>query len=198
MASEEERVDTTVLSCLNSRGPQTARQIARNTGVEKLLVNRCLYRRLEEKKRVTRNASEPPVWTSTETPTPEKKEAATRLILCVDLGNVHDVLKNAEPYAKLGTLELRGYADKNFNGYGVTPKSPVQGVLVWQSTRQVKNAAETRMQWDISRLASSEKMIHFLVATKDAGFMLLEDLVAETGHKLTFVRDWTEVREYIE
>ena len=43
------------------------------------------------------------------------------VVVVVDLGNVHDCLQKLAPLAEAGEVQVRAYADLQYNGYGVNP-----------------------------------------------------------------------------
>jgi hypothetical protein len=39
--------------------------------------------------------------------------------------------------------------------------------------------------------------LEFIVVTKDQGFMYLAELVSDTGHTLSFCKDWKELKGHL-
>ena len=117
------------------------------------------------------------------------------VVVVVDLGNVHDCLQKIAPLAEAGQLQVLAYADLQYNGVGINPPFEVAGCTVFKATSPHKNAADTKMIWDIAQLcASSERPRRLLVTTKDNGFRYLRDLVEGSGHALSFAHDWASLR----
>jgi hypothetical protein len=120
------------------------------------------------------------------------------VIVVVDLGNVHDCLQKLAPLAEAGELQVRAYADLQYNGYGVNPPFESPGCVVFRAATPHKNAADTKIIWDISRLCSlALQPLRILVVTKDNGFRHLRELAEESGHSLTFAQDWPSLRSLL-
>jgi len=120
------------------------------------------------------------------------------VVVIVDLGNVHDCLQKLGPLAEAGKLKVRAYADLQYNGFGITPPFEAPGCVVFKAASPHKNAADTQMIWDVSRLCSlSPTHMHLLVVTKDNGFRHLRELAEESGHSLSFAQDWPSLRSLL-
>jgi len=120
------------------------------------------------------------------------------VVVVVDLGNVHDCLQKLAPLAEAGEVQVRAYADLQYNGYGVNPPFDSPGCVVFRAATPHKNAADTQIIWDISRLCSlALKPLHLLVVTKDNGFRHLRELAEESGHNLAFAQDWSSLRSLL-
>lgn len=119
-------------------------------------------------------------------------------VVIVDLGNVHDCLKNLLPLAESGLVEVIAYADMEFNGFGVKPDANGKHCVVKRATTPDKNAADVEIVWDIAQRCgrtSVETPLCFVVVTRDHGFRSLEGLVMRTGHALNFASDWPTLQE---
>lgn len=117
------------------------------------------------------------------------------VIVVVDLGNVHDCLQKIAPLAEAGELQVRAYADLQYNGFGVNPPFDAPGCVVFKAQSPHKNAADTQMIWDVAQLCSvSARPLRLLVVSKDNGFRHLRELAEDAGHRLTFAQDWASLR----
>jgi hypothetical protein len=122
----------------------------------------------------------------------------------VDLGNVHDTLRELVPYARSGLVQIEAFADRAYNGFGVKPLlDDVPGLRVHRAQGTDRNAADIELVWFLCETLPDatialEHSRHVVVATKDQGFQSLRDLVQRRGHRLTFVTQWSEMREFIE
>jgi hypothetical protein len=117
------------------------------------------------------------------------------VVVVVDLGNVHDCLQKIAPLAEAGELQVRAYADLQYNGFGVNPPFESPGCTVFKAASPHKNAADTKIIWDVSQLCSvSPRPLRILVVTKDNGFRHLRELAEHAGHSLSFAQDWTTLR----
>jgi hypothetical protein len=121
---------------------------------------------------------------------PWERSMEHRTYVFIDLGNVHDCLYKITSLAEAGELHICAYADLHYNGPGVNPPVNCRGVSVFKATSHHKNAADTKMIWDIARLCCSSKTLRILVVTKDNGFRYLQELSHAAGHELAFANDW--------
>lgn len=187
-------------------------------------INRILYTQLLKKNMVfmdKKEDSSKPIWKLTDitlqpprsetipttktktsvaiTATATSTSTAKQWILLIDLGNVHDVLSKAEIYAD--QIWIYAFADCNFNGYGINPEPKKHPhIKIFQMKTRDRNSADTQIIWEVARLVlgTLTSSFHFLVATKDQGFLALKHLVEEQGHQLTFVRGWKEVQHFLD
>lgn len=203
-----DRLSQFILEYLQSRGPATAIQICNalnEVGVERSTVNKVLYRMIETHK-VVRDTSVPPVWSASVIPTAKQDDIIkdTKIIAVVDLGNVHDSLKELVPYAQAGLIRVEAFADRAFNGFGIKPSvDDVPNMTVHRARTTDRNAADIELVWRLCELlpdatGNPDMTMSVVVATKDQGFQALKELVQRRGHALTFVTQWTEMRELIE
>lgn len=203
-----DRLSQFILEYLQSRGPATAIQICKalnEVGVERSTVNKVLYRMIETHK-VVRDTSVPPVWSASVIPTAKQDDIIkdTKIIAVVDLGNVHDSLKELVPYAQAGLIRVEAFADRAFNGFGIKPSvDDVPNMTVHRARTTDRNAADIELVWRLCELlpdatGNPDMTMSVVVATKDQGFQALKELVQRRGHALTFVTQWTEMRELIE
>lgn len=175
---------------------------------EKSLINRNLYK-MAERQQVSRDSSIPPVWramiVASETSGESQKSSCTPLPLAVvDLGNVHDSLKELVPYAQNGLAQVEAFADRAYNGFGIKPALvDVPNLRVHRARGTDRNAADIELVWflceelqDATQNPDLSRQV--VVATKDQGFQALKELVQRRGHSLTFVTQWSEMRELIE
>jgi hypothetical protein len=200
-------VEDDILRILNTKGAMTALQMSRALGgnIEKTVVNRQLYSMLDEKK-VSHDTSIPPVWRvlGPQQKAAESTPTETIPLAVVDLGNVHDVLRELVPYARSGLAQVEAFADRAYNGFGIRPAlDDVPGVRVHRARGTDRNAADIELVWflcetlpDVTHAPEQARQV--VVATKDQGFQSLRDLVQRRGHTLTFVTQWSEMREFIE
>lgn len=203
-------MEKAVLDLLRADGPSTAIRITQKIpGAERSVVNRTLYR-LEELNQTRKDATTlPPVWSivvahEVETTTTTAAGASPPPLAVVDLGNVHDTLKELVPYARAGAVDVEAFADRAFNGYGVKPSiDGIPNVRVHRAEGRDRNAADIELVWRMCEIlpdatAHPELARTVVVATKDQGFQALKDLVRRRGHSLTFVTCWAEMRDIIE
>lgn len=165
-------------------------------------VNAVLYKLVSDA-RAERMEGSPPTWRAVParfSPRAPQTRGTNeeRLIVLVDLGNVHDSLDKLIPYAEAGQLEVVAYADLAYDGYGVRPPLQKQNVEVRRADTPDKNAADVDLIWDVAMHSQSGPLLHFIVCTKDQGFRRLERKVSEAGHRMTFVTRWEELRIFIE
>lgn len=176
-------------------------------------VNRILYKELLPQGLVTVDSkTTPPRWSKTR-PAPAQsqnmEEKNTKMIVMIDLGNVHDCLSHVKPYAKRNkeadNVSVVAFADY---GYKVSPEAEEAGydVEVLQikepPTCTGKNAADVLLMFtcfELCMAAAEGQHLHFIIATKDEGYRYLATIVHQHyGHQVTFVRDWNELRIFIE
>jgi hypothetical protein len=120
---------------------------------------------------------------------------ATSIVVIVDLGNVHDCLKRLLPLVEARRFRVRAYADLQYNGFGVNPPHEAGLFSVFQATSPHKNAADTKLIWDVALLCkASESPLRIIVATKDNGFRHLQELAQGAGHSLSFAQDWRSLQ----
>lgn len=120
------------------------------------------------------------------------KDAAPRVpIVIVDLGNVHDCLQKLLPLADAGGVQVKAYADLHYNGFGVRPALDHRNCRVIRSLASHKNAADTKLVWDVACLCSDNPSpLQIYIITKDNGFRHLQELARELGHSVAFAEDW--------
>jgi hypothetical protein len=204
--------DEVLLLALKTNGPMTAFKLSKVLcpEAERAIVNRKLYTLLNSNK-VSRDSSVPPVWRASCPPTsfsgitPLLETTTLAIPLAVvDLGNVHDTLRELVPYARSGLVQIEAFADRAYNGFGVKPLlDDVPGLRVHRAQGTDRNAADIELVWFLCETLPDatialEHSRHVVVATKDQGFQSLRDLVQRRGHRLTFVTQWSEMREFIE
>ncbi len=157
-------------------------------------VNGALYELLEAGA-VAKNTSAP-LWGSVAPAT------VPGPLVLVDLGNVHDCLRELVPLCHAGAVTVRAYADLAYAGHGVAPPLDVPGLSVHQAPTADRNAADVELVWDLSRITAAadarDERLRVLVATKDQGFRRLESLARSAGHELTIVTSWPELRCHVE
>lgn len=120
--------------------------------------------------------------------------------ILVDLGNVHDCLQQLAAYTS-PTVAVRAYADVGFNGYGINPRPPaLANITVVQASSNHKNAADIDLVFDLALMAHQyhKQPHHFIVVTKDKGFLSVETKLKELGHQVSFVTCWPELRILVE
>lgn len=113
-------------------------------------------------------------------------------LVVVDLGNVHDCLQKLVPLAESGCVDVWAYADLHYNGFGVQPPLASGAVRVMQARVTHKNAADTKLVWDLARLCCEDTAVKrtVFIVTKDNGFRHLQELAAELGHLFIFSENW--------
>lgn len=187
----------------------------REHGFSKADVNIAL-RLLQKQGLASCSPDVPPLWSATQTSSVEAARgfrdlerggtAPPSTHCVIDLGNVHDCLKNLEPYAAKGLVSVAAYADIAFAGYGMSPKVSGPHLEVFQADTPDKNSADVQIVWDVCQLTTRRgnerpcEELHILVATKDLGFLRLKNLVEGRGfpHRLTFVMNWETLRVFVE
>lgn len=193
-----------------SNGALTAKEIASRLNVEKSEVNRILY----HDRVFTQNNTSPPTWSTVPVQT-KKVERIIDTIILLDLGNVHDCLKNLEPYVRTGDMVVFAFCDYGYSGYPLSEKQyNVDGVKIVRATSPKKNAADTLLIWTCCSIVNRETgglfhlqgndvlpnladRLEFIVVTKDQGFNFLQECVENTGHKIRFCKDWDDLKLYI-
>ena len=177
----------------------TAKEIAENLGAKREDTNAALYD-LARDGLVQRTAGVPPLWVVVSPALPS--EAALDVVF-IDLGNVHCCLAELLPYARLGRVQVRAYADHAYRGFGVAPSVENEpNVTLSRSAAQRRNAADS-MVWDMALLAEEARArgrrLRFFVVTKDLGFRAVQELASEHGsHEVVFCQDWQNLRRYVE
>lgn len=193
-------MEQSVISFLESQQvPRTAKDAAQQLQVDRHTINQCLYGLLGHGK-VVKSQDTPPLWSlgmvkPMENPVVENCEIKT--VIIVDLGNVHDCLNKLEPYANF--YEIYAFADKAYNGWGVSPPAPPT-IHFYHSKSRDKNAADIAIIWRVAELIllNPKEVFHFVIATKDQGFNSLKDEVESRGHSLEFVNGWDELKLVVE
>ncbi len=206
MAEQIEVTETLVLSVM---GPnlEPAVTIAKRLGyTTKAAVNPILYTLLKDGEIECDKTSNPPLWRKI---SPNKNitnqilesdNDDERIMIIVDLGNCHDVLKNINNLVDNKTIYAKAYADRAFNGYGIKPVPDNPLIEVYKAMSDHKNAADTRMIWDLAVLFHDSKGINWTVyvCSKDSGFCELKTLFESNGeHTLKFIRGGWEELEVI-
>ena len=118
----------------------------------------------------------------------------------IDLGNVHDVLRNIEAYID-HIDHVVAYADYVYNGYGVSSRinHPKIDVIIAETPH--KNSADVNIIWDVSRLALrlENEPLCIIVCTRDLGFLSLKDLVQKNPkHRLHFAAAWPSIQKILD
>lgn len=197
-------MENAVIQALQTSGPATALQLSRLVDVDKAALNRILYTLAEGVHPfVFRDTSVPPVWRAQSAEAAAAPLSSVPLAI-VDLGNVHDTLRELVPYAQAGLAQVEAFADRAFNGYGVKPAlDGVPNLRVHRASGTNRNAADIELVWflcetlpDATHSPALARQV--VVATKDQGYQALRDLVLRRGHTLTFVTEWSEMRDIIE
>lgn len=199
-------LDDKILNVLNDKGLATAKDIFRilNGEYTKKEINHSLYKNLSDKVFSTNtDSSALPIWTlknfirEIDESSDKKQE---KLVVMIDLGNIHDCLKMCEGYTNQFIIdETYAFADYHYNGYGVGEKVKTNRVYVQQAQYACKNAAETLLIWKVFNLIwKNDCMYNFVIVTKDEGFRYLEQIVKENGHKITFVKNKEDLKIEIE
>lgn len=122
---------------------------------------------------------------------------ATPLVI-VDLGNVHDCLQRLAPLAEAECVEVWAYADLHYNGFGIQPPLRSKGVRVEQARVTHKNAADTKLIWDLALFCKSSAPRTIFIATKDNGFRHLQELAEQLGHRVVFCENWASFKASFE
>ena len=120
-----------------------------------------------------------------------RASAHDKPIVIVDLGNVHDCLQKLLPLADAGGVQVTAYADLHYSGFGVRPPLENRNCRVIRSLSSHKNAADTKLVWDVACLCSDNPSpLRIYIITKDNGFRHLQELARELGHSVAFAEDW--------
>ena len=114
----------------------------------------------------------------------EKQNTPRNAYVLIDLGNIHNVLQQAEMLSE--NFTIYAFADRLFNGFGANPKcsDKVRFIRAQQST---KNAADIQICWVVAQICianTTKCIIHIL--TKDKGFLELGQLAKLYNHELYF------------
>lgn len=130
------------------------------------------------------------------TSTNKKPESNPTLLILIDLGNVHNCLKNILPYVESRCCDVRCYADQMSNCFGISPKVDNPHVKVTVASDNHKNAADTEMIWDCATLPSIYTDI--CLVTKDLGFQTLVTKLRQTDRKVTLVHNWENLHDFLQ
>lgn len=172
--------------------------------LERSEVNRWLY--LQAQQGVTKQIpGTPPTWFLARSPE-QKSEVkllqASKTIVVLDLGNIHDALKPLESYLDTRKdLEIMAYADKAYNGYGVSPPANAK-VYFWHNPGMMRESTDVKLISDVAIRLHNSGSCHVIVATLDKVVAALKPIIEEnsekTGHKCTVVGRWEELKLHIE
>ena len=179
--------------------PWSARELSTLVCCPKKEVNSQLYALLQLGA-VNKTTAIPPLWSipiTEKVPVEQPDSVPGGRIVLVDLGNVHDCLQELSPYAARRECKVFAFADRAFNGYGITPPADA-GIVVHQTTSVHRNAADLALIWTVAELVhQATGPLEFIVVTKDQGFHSLVDHVGNE-HSMIFVKGWEELRDLIE
>jgi uncharacterized LabA/DUF88 family protein len=117
------------------------------------------------------------------------------LIILIDLGNIHDCLQKVLPFVESRLCDVRAYADKMSNCYGISPKIDNEHVKVKVASDNHRNAADIEMVWDCATLPREYNTV--CIVTRDLGFQTLVTKLRQDGRKVDIVHGWEEVREIL-
>lgn len=195
-----------------SKCTRTTSQLSEILGVDKLEINTVLYRNPDL---FFGDQSIPVNWSLSRSPVQMKNvNKPISTIVFVDLGNVHDCIKNLEPYASVDECIVVGFCDYAFTGYPTTERNyNAKNIYISRVNSPKKNAADTLLLWTCFQIISGNtsktllgpdftkkltaEQLTFLVVTKDLGFQYLEDIVKSQGHKLSFCKGWQDVKLHL-
>ena len=138
-------------------------------------------------------------WAQLTTTTPKLPKFTTRFV-AIDLGNVHDIMLPLQKYVASGCVVAKGFADKEYNGFGVNPKSSI--ISVHQSQSKWKNSADVALLWHVSQMvqtfSAQDRSLHVIIATRDKGFRSVsEHINSKTNMSCVFVKNWAELKQVI-
>lgn len=198
--------DNSIINSITNKS-KSAKEIAKELKKPKKFINSMLYS-MEKQNLVSKTDGTPPQWKILN-PVSLQKECENFdfkediPIVMIDLGNVHDVLQQVEPYAKEKLAKVYAFADLQYNGYGIKPPCNLS-VELYHSKTPDKNAADIEMVWKcadiIFNLEPNQKFkkLQFCIVTKDNGFRTLKTIIERHGHEAIFMRTWEELRVYVE
>jgi hypothetical protein len=191
-------MDERILDQLSSSRSKTSAELALTLNETRVGVNQSLER-LEKEAKIRRVACAFPV--SWEMSAPREGVAPLGqpdLLVLVDLGNTHDCLPQLLPYCRAGLVEVRAYADLHFSGF--VGDGPMPCFKLIRAASPAKNAADVDMIWDLAIMLSSVTgRRSVIVASKDKGFLSLENKVTSLGHSFSFVtKGWADLKLQLE
>lgn len=205
--SELSTTEKQILSCIKNKGSCIARQIAAELKLERSVVNNTLYEHLLPRKLVSKIDGTPPVWKSLDNEPESKSENNYINIIFVDLGNIHDILPQLDPYADSDNNLVFAFADLNYNGYGIRPLPSNPSITVYHSQDAHKNAADIKMVWTAAEIVINfdsqqlnNRKLRFFIFTKDNGFRTLKSILQlySCVDSVEFVQRWDQIRSFIE
>ena len=170
--------------------------------ITKIQINKILYD-AEDDYIVIKTDDIPPLWSVTQKesrvkePHVEDSSDEDLIIVLIDLNRVRDCLEHLEPYIN-NHLKVVAFARRNFNGYGVTGELENDNYgSIFSDNNSESNVS---LIWHLCKYCHqyANKKVHFIVVSKNTSLSYLPELVGDTRHKCTVVKDWSELRIYVE
>ena len=200
-------IETAVLQYVENNPECSALQILRqlkisfDKNITKTQINKILYDR-KFTKYLLMTEYTPPLWQlKRELPVPEAS-IQKPIVVLINLDNVSDCLQHLQTHINDGQLSVIAFANKTFNGFGVKGEINSFGYEVKIATETHKNIADTMLMWTLGKLCQlfSGQIFHFIVVSKGARLSSLPHIVREGSdkHRCTVVKDWSELRLYVE
>jgi hypothetical protein len=118
-------------------------------------------------------------------------EDQPHVMVIIDLGNVHDCLQKIVPYVESRSCDVRAYADKMSNCYGIKPRINNKHIDIRIASDSHRNAADIEMVWDCATLSPTYSYV--CLVTKDLGFQTLVTKLRQDGRKVDLVHSWEEL-----
>ncbi len=198
--------ETAVLKYVENNPECSALQILRqlkisfDKNITKAKINRVLYNN-KFTDYLLMTEEHPPLWQlKRELPVPEAS-IQKPIVVLINLDNVGDCLQHLQTHIN-DQLSVIAFANKTFNGFGVKKEINSLGYEVKIATETHKNISDTMLIWTLSRLCRlySSQIFHFIVVSKGARLSSLPHIVREGSdkHRCTVVKDWSELRIYVE
>lgn len=191
--------------------PHTTRELSLSLGVPRRAVNIVM----RDDPMFICDYGVPTTWSLASCSASSTRDKINTIIL-VDLGNAHDVVKNLEPYAECDDVIVIAFCDYSYAGYPSNmPTGWCKNVHLIRSYEPLRNAADTTLIWTCCSIINrthnnipvlrdssilnriGDGTLEFIVVTRDQGFMYLAELVSDTGHTLSFCKDWKELKGHL-
>lgn len=166
--------------------------------VERAGVNRVLYA-LATAQKAKKIQESPPLWIWGTVVEAKKKDLVTApptatLMVCIDLGNVHDSVTPIEAMRELepGT-EIFAYAPKAYSSPEI--KRALKHIKLWSCPFETKSSVSVKIIRDVSKAPASVKQ--FIIASKSSDFQALQEQLQAEGFRCDIVSGWEELKLYL-
>ncbi len=187
-----------ILQQLNSKCP----------AITKAQINKILYDAEEDNIAIKTNAI-PPLWSVTqkglnkeESHVESSEEDLTMVLIDLDTQSISDCLKPLKPYIN-STLDVLAFKTTDFGIKREIESDNFKIIVAYPNGKNIHTRVIVPMlTWVICKrcrqYTDEHKKAHFIVVSKNPRLTYLPELVGGTGHKCTIVKDWSELRLYVE